>query len=433
MPPLFGPANAYLPYLQDEAFPASERIAANDTTHRRSLSLFGRRFLPRALIAIMNPSLTDREISCSPLADEFAAINPFACYRMEVLHEHRRLRNYPPFLHHSFFQGRHGSLRRDVLIRHLIKRRWEKLGIWNPEWGIPRLNGQPKDNIHKWRWRWEQNNIEFRGSEAEGRLLRERAMRLRQNLRRCESKPEIPRSHLNQDANASEAESFLISRPWITYNIEVAEEYTRYHRLDPGDRMHYGHKPDEQVVEWWKKRGDWREKFDMPDGSTVVNAWKWRHESPSPEPEDLTFIDNARDSLLHSTDMEFTPSELDAFDAIPPHVCLSPPIGEERMMVRFESPECPWNLFPNLNKNHCKSPKLEAATGAPSPETQYQLRDGWRNVDQVQSQNQAPPRRSARTALMKRSAEPLPSTLSPNKKLQSKTISRAAALQEKGS
>ena len=44
-------------------------------------------------------------------------------------------------------------------------------------------------------------------------------------------------------------------------------------------------------------------------GEKFVPGWKWRHESPSPEPEDLT--------PLNTMDMEFTPSEVDALEAIP--------------------------------------------------------------------------------------------------------------------
>ena len=39
-------------------------------------------------------------------------------------------------------------------------------------------------------------------------------------------------------------------------------------------------------------------------------GWKWRHESPSPEPEDLTVLEGGE------LDMDFTPSEVDALEAI---------------------------------------------------------------------------------------------------------------------
>ena len=119
-----------------------------------------------------------------------------------------------------------------------------------------------------------------------------RAVRLRQNLRRGETAPVLPRSHLKSSDSPSQAESFLISRPWVVFQIEVAEEGARYRRLSPDDRRLYPHAPREEVVKWWKERGDWRDAFNrwLTDGSRQlvesVNAWKWRHESPSPEPED---------------------------------------------------------------------------------------------------------------------------------------------------
>jgi hypothetical protein len=46
--------------------------------------------------------------------------------------------------------------------RHSIKKRWERLGVWNPEWGIPhRVNEGPKD-YGEWSWVWDQNRPRHR-------------------------------------------------------------------------------------------------------------------------------------------------------------------------------------------------------------------------------------------------------------------------------
>lgn len=49
-----------------------------------------------------------------------------------------------------------GVQRRNIVTRHNIKRRWQKLGIWNPEWGIPGGNfdviPQPNDEPMNWAW-----------------------------------------------------------------------------------------------------------------------------------------------------------------------------------------------------------------------------------------------------------------------------------------
>jgi hypothetical protein len=52
------------------------------------------------------------------------------------------------------------------------------------------------------------------------------------------------------------------------------------------------------------------------DRNHVVVGWKWRHESPSPEPEDL--------SPLITEHMDFTPSEVDALKSARTPTPLSP-------------------------------------------------------------------------------------------------------------
>lgn len=73
-------------------------------------------------------------------------------------------------------------------------------------------------------------------------------------------------------------------------------------------RLWSKYSPSTEVIRRWKERGDWRDK-------TPRFGWKWRHESPSPEPEDLAQY-NTVDNL------DLTPSEIDAIDAIP---ATSPP------------------------------------------------------------------------------------------------------------
>ncbi|KAM7205032.1 hypothetical protein V8F33_001273 [Rhypophila sp. PSN 637] len=75
----------------------------------------------------------------------------------------------------------------------------------------------------------------------------------------------------------------------------------------------------QRLVKWWKERGHW------PPG------WKWPHESPSLEPpeEDLT--------PLNTDELDFTPSEVDALEAIGPN--LPPKLPPQR-----DSPP-KWNLF----------------------------------------------------------------------------------------
>jgi hypothetical protein len=214
------------------------------------------------------------------------------------------------------FRRLNGARREGVIVRHTVKRRWEKLGIWNPDWGFAGRKVQPGDDFKKWTWRWQPEGAadDYNRRYQDTTELVARAMRLRKNLRRGEHGPVIPRSHPGQDTTAAQAESFLISRPWFIFQVEVAEESLRYRRLCNEDRRRYPHSARKQVIKWWKERGDWRDEFDK---TNWVTGWKWRHESPSPEPEDLTPMNNIQDSVLEgAADMEFTPSEVDELDTI---------------------------------------------------------------------------------------------------------------------
>ncbi|RYC55838.1 hypothetical protein CHU98_g10371 [Xylaria longipes] len=60
-----------------------------------------------------------------------------------------------------------------------------------------------------------------------------RAVRLHHRLQRGEQDPVFTRPCPGKHATAAEAESFLISRPWFLFRIELAEEAARYRRLSP--------------------------------------------------------------------------------------------------------------------------------------------------------------------------------------------------------
>lgn len=58
------------------------------------------------------------------------------------------------------FESNAGGLRKGVIIHHNIKRRWQKLGVWNRKWGIPsRYESQPNDCI--WMWEVRQQGMEI--------------------------------------------------------------------------------------------------------------------------------------------------------------------------------------------------------------------------------------------------------------------------------
>lgn len=84
----------------------------------------------------------------------------------------------------------------------------------------------------------------------------------------------------------------------------------------------------------------------FPTGRYGRSGWKWNHESPSLEPEDLRKI-------------EFTPSEIDALEAIPPST--PPPSPHRQRIINCGMvPEQDNQMIPKITY----SPETEHALGA---------------------------------------------------------------------
>ncbi|KAH6614528.1 hypothetical protein B0J18DRAFT_447022 [Chaetomium sp. MPI-SDFR-AT-0129] len=237
--------------------------------------------------------------------------SPGTRYRNETRLEYERLSSFCMRLPdrsrlREFLGLEPGQKRRAVIVRRNIRKRWQRLGIWNPEWGIPdRADPQPRDRTDDWSWRW-QSDTDPPPYDPQHPVSR--AVQLRKNLDYGERHVPPPRSRLSEDASASEAESFITSRPWFTYSLERYEHIERKERIPWQQHGRPNPGQDSQVTKWWKERGDWQEHWEVPGDRSHVVGWKWRHESPSPEPEDL--------SRLITTEMDFTPSEFDALEAV---------------------------------------------------------------------------------------------------------------------
>ncbi|KAK4101255.1 hypothetical protein N658DRAFT_410205, partial [Parathielavia hyrcaniae] len=248
------------------------------------------------------------------LSDLRQADRPGYRFRSEARLESERLNTFFFSQPHgsrtrASLEGEKGKQRTAVIARRNIRKRWQRLGVWNPEWGIPnRVNSQDKDYIEDWKWNWES---EADPPPPQPRPPVARAMQLRENLSVGEHVAPPPRSHLQDDASAAEAESFIISRPWFMFKVELADFEYRESRIPWQQRGRVDSEEEHPVIQWWKERGDWEEDWYVPgDRGRPVVGWKWRHESPSPGPEDL--------SPLITDEMDFTPSEVDALEAIPP-------------------------------------------------------------------------------------------------------------------
>ncbi|KAI0102487.1 hypothetical protein GGR51DRAFT_527518 [Nemania sp. FL0031] len=447
--------------------------------------------MPAVVRAILECPIDDDE------AEKIAAacskfVRPEDFYYIEAICEAKRIDTVCQPIPEFFNGGHAGMKRRGIIVRHNVKRRWEKLGVWNPKWGFAGRKWDDSDDFSKWTWRWQPDggqNGESPDHYAHALVLR--ALRLRQNLFRGEYAPVMPRSHLEQDVTADAAEAFLISRPCFLFQIEVAEEEMRFARLSPLQKKGYpSSTPRDQVIKWWKERGDWRHeyyrdtfyekelfnsKFYRGQEHGTVTSWKWRHESPSPEPESLTPIIENGDcenpvylKEMVTEMMKLTPEEIDELK----HVFWPHEKGPVRTWIYYDEnqplfpgqlhysalpgePE-PWkyNLArwpkiklspydPNLppfafldelraqqqnqtseeeeEEEEVVDPELDTIT--PPPPKRRRLR----HHQPEDEANETQLRRSVRVAGMKRFAEPLPQETAPNKRTRARAAAKATA------
>ncbi|KJZ74045.1 hypothetical protein HIM_06494 [Hirsutella minnesotensis 3608] len=471
--------------LRNQAMPIIDALSANQKLRDRALSRFERddpppyasstesedpspdyheepkddEPLPDDVRAVIDLPLTDKELS--GIAFELRGIgSPIQVYYNECQAEVSRLQRSRCL--RMRYGGERPVRRFGVLIRRNVKRRFQKLGIWDPDWGFPGRNAQPNDDAAKWTWWWQSESepVDWPGKE-----VALRALSLRQNLRRGESAPVPPRSCLRPDASVSEADSFMISRPWFVFAMELQEERTRWERLWH-DSKYFFHTGGKTVCQWWRDRGDWRDEFDE---RTMVNSWKWRHESPSPEPEDYATFEptdsNPNDPL---DDIELTPSEVDALEAIdlprseqpkkfwavypfdsppffPGHMLDStggrtpPPMdpivrlgpdGQPLPTIRlFESPPEEESAWQRPQESPIPSESQQETPRTSPPRERRQLRNQRSErtgMDLDRNYTPPPPRRSARIA-MKRAAESLPSEAAPKKRSRPTTTKTTTA------
>lgn len=300
------------------------------------------------------------------------------------LHEDQRLvESLSPMPRHP------GLERRNIIARHNIKRRWQKLGVWDNQWGIPRHGHNPgvPDT-----WEWKQNSGDGQPQNTEGlQDPVDRVVALRHGLRRAD--PIISPSHLEGDVSPSQMESFIHSRPWFLWAVQIREEAARLRRIPrdkmlvPGSDMKVIRymSPANIVTQRWKRQGLWSERW----GTDSEPGWKWAHESPSPEPEDL--------SRLDSGDMEYTPSERDALEALPPYAPPPPP-----------NPR-PVENAPVFNPFAFRGAEPSPPPPPPPPGSSDEQEPASGSEQQQHEEAPAPvPRRSARISAREAPAPPLP-------------------------
>ncbi|KAK7991145.1 hypothetical protein PG990_015425 [Apiospora arundinis] len=326
------------PVAPEEAVPALEALAADNGLRDLSLKRFDADEPPPyesstdpedydhdnepeglldKVLEILDRPLNDSEIE-KIATGAHHLLSPAEAFYGDALREDERT----PFS--ESFRQIVGFRRRGLLVRHVLKNRWRKLGVWNNAWGFAGRNVSPKDRYRDWRWKWEPQGDENREAvEATRKQLVTRALRLRQTLRRGEHAPGAPLSHLEPDSTVSQAEAFLISRPWFVFRLEMFEDTMRANRLYSDTRITFKDRLSPSVKERWQERGEWRREFQFAQGYGVdverVTSWKWRHESPSPEPEDVSCITKPLQSVglrHYHEDLGFTPSEFDEIEVL---------------------------------------------------------------------------------------------------------------------
>ncbi|KAI0396850.1 hypothetical protein F5Y17DRAFT_455683 [Xylariaceae sp. FL0594] len=278
-----------------------------------------------------------RDVLENPLSDEGVdsiarslghMVTPRYFYLREAHYTESRIDRIP---RPEMYQGVEGSRRKGVLVRHCLKRRWEKLGVWNSAWGFAGRRSEARDDFTRWTWPWQPADAADNRDRAfdEAVEVVRRAVLLRRNMLRGEHAPTIPRSRPRPGASVGEGEAFIISRPWFQFQLEVAEETARYDRLTDEEKERSQHSPLKQVIQWCKERGEWRAESDggriLNEELPAVASWKWRHESPSPEPEDVPAAYEARQTPLEvAEELELTPSEVDDLERIEIPWCDQP-------------------------------------------------------------------------------------------------------------
>ncbi|KAJ2893219.1 hypothetical protein MKZ38_008909 [Zalerion maritima] len=246
---------------------------------------------------VLSKPLSDAEfqrwVDC---VDSRDAYNPINRYNMEADHAHLKLRS-----DRKFASVLTSDLHFAIAVRHIIKQRWQKLGVWNSEWDIPE-EVKILPNMRQWRWSWQRHEVKSKNSfddrRDEDHPNYRAAQTWRDQLRDRGRLP--PRSKLSAEGiSAQQAEAWLISRPWYLYLLEAEDESVRQDRIRAGQYQDFYEQDHDKVVkERWAEKGEWAREW----GSML--GWTWLHESPLPSEAEFNVAD-------------LTPSEADAWEGLP--------------------------------------------------------------------------------------------------------------------
>ncbi|KAH7000243.1 hypothetical protein EDB80DRAFT_811358 [Ilyonectria destructans] len=231
--------------------------------------------------------------------------------------------------------------REPIVIRQRIRKRWQELGIWNSDWGIPyhqprTFTANPYHGQAEWKWEWEITKLHEPGFWVKHR---DQGSDASFNLG-------ISPTKVAEGASMREAEAFIVSIPWVTYNIHMAENLIRFKRVPKELRTGIGRRDTprgDQVRRRWEERGQWNDSWDEPGikEQSIQPGWTWRDETPEPEPEPLDFLqfDTADFTKLEAAEWEAIPLPSLSTMKLPPDRVSTEPTTDldTPWMAPFES------------------------------------------------------------------------------------------------
>lgn len=181
---------------------------------------------------------------------------------------------------------------RTVAPMEFVKWRWQQLGVWDPAWDMSLP--LPKPGLRKvqfsklgegWDWKWNEHIKPNAMSERE--ILRQ-LVDARRHFTYGEHRPLGARSILTENSTRGHALSYLSSRPWLIHHLEEQEDCVRLGRLTREDQRKIKSHTAERVHRRWVALGIWDrnwESFHNPKDGNVFPGWRWRSESPEPDPQ----------------------------------------------------------------------------------------------------------------------------------------------------
>ena len=170
MPPFFDRVHLHQA-VNNQAVPALEAIAANDNLH--SLHRFKHNDPPPYASSTKSEELDNVDLipptRSGPIPKELKALigyplskdeletisdfiyklpHPDNFYYTEAQRKDYRLNTDRRSPQPKMFRDLNNTQRQGIIIRHLVRRRWQKLGVWNINWGFAGRKVKPSDDFH---------------------------------------------------------------------------------------------------------------------------------------------------------------------------------------------------------------------------------------------------------------------------------------------